>query len=97
MIDAGESKHTKKIEITNISDKDCELRLIEYPDDLVRIELPEKIPAGGTAVAVVKLTPKATEAKFANSFTFEINDEDKTRYSVGVTGRPGTPTLKMNY
>lgn len=97
MIDAGESKHTKKIEITNISDKDYELKLIEYPDDLVRIELPQKIPAGGTAVAVVKLNPEATRSKFASSFTFEINDEDETRYSVGVTGRPGTPTLKMNY
>jgi len=97
MIDAGEPKHTKKIEITNISDQDYELKLIEYPANLVRIELPEKIPAGETAVAVVKLTPDAVKTKFSSSFTLEINDEDETRYSVGVTGRPGTPKLKMNY
>jgi hypothetical protein len=97
LIDSDKSKRVKEIRITNVSDQDFDLNLVEFPDNLVSIEFPDSIPAGRTATAVVRLADKALSSEFKNSFTFEINDEDQTRYTVGIAGRLGTPTLKMNY
>ncbi len=97
LIDSDKSKRVKEIKITNNSEQDFDLNLVEFPENLLSIEFPESIPAGRTATAVVRLADKALNSEFKNSFTFELNDEDQTRYTVGIAGRLGTPTLKMNY
>lgn len=73
-----------KLTISNVSDKDYKISLIDSPIDLFEIDLPSSIPAGGSAEAVVTLTEHGTKTDFEKSFTIEVNDEQTTRYTVPI-------------
>lgn len=70
--------------IFNVSDKPIQLTMIAGDDEFFKVELPKSIPAGANATGKLKLTDKGTADNFEKSFTFEVNDETKSRFTVPV-------------
>ncbi|UCC44079.1 MAG: DUF1573 domain-containing protein [Candidatus Zixiibacteriota bacterium] len=91
----GEKVRDKmKFSITNVSDVDLRIKLIDQPDDLFEIDLPAKIGAASEANGTLTLNPAAVESSFEKSFTIEIEDQNRTRFTVPVKRsfhKPGQP------
>lgn len=89
----GSDKIIDKIEfnIRNVSDADLELQLVSIAADFFEIELPKSIAAGSSAKGKLKLLKAALEQSFEKSFTFEANNQAKSRFTV-----PVKRTLKIN-
>ena len=73
-----------KFVIENVSDEDIKLALIDYPPDILKIELPDKIKPGKKKYGKVKLIDPDAYQSFEKSFTLELNDLKKTRYTIPV-------------
>lgn len=94
----GEKVRDKiKFKISNISDQKLNLSMISYSKDYFEVKLPKSISAGKTAEGELKLKKLAIDKSFEKSFTFELNDQQKSRFTVPVkrTLRPNI-TLKKN-
>ena len=63
---------------------DVRITLIRAPNNLIELKLPDKIKAGETAKAVLKLKKEAIGKKFETSFTIELDDRAKTRYTIPI-------------
>jgi hypothetical protein len=70
--------------ITNVSDRDLNPSLVTFPKDLFEVILPKEIKAGENARGVLKLKKAGLNEEFKKSFTFELNDEKKTRFTIPV-------------
>ena len=70
--------------ITNVSDSDLTLELIDLPRNLVKVELPDKIEAGKSAKGELILKPAAIEESFEKSITIQVNDKDKHRFTIPI-------------
>lgn len=68
--------------IKNFSDQELTLTPISLPDDLASFTIPAKIPAGGSVEGKVTLKEAAMKQQFERSFTFQLNDPNKTRMTV---------------
>lgn len=73
-----------KFLIENRSDEDFGLSIIDSYDLNFTIELPKKIKAGETVEATVIVNENEINEEFTQSFTFQLDDQNKTRYSVPV-------------
>ncbi len=71
-------------EIENVSDMDLSVTMIAQPSKLMNITMPEMIKAQSTAEAVIKLTKEGIAEGFEKSFTFELDDEKTSRFTVPV-------------
>jgi len=80
-----------KFQIANTSEKDLSLALVDYPSDLFEISLPDKIEAGATVEGSLRIKGELAEPSLEKSFTIELNDEAKTRYTIPV--KSNKPTL----
>jgi hypothetical protein len=80
-----------KFHITNVSDVDIELTLIDKPDGLFDIKLPKSIDAGETAQAQLTLRDDAMDASFEKSITLELDDEQASRFTIPVKRSVRTP------
>lgn len=82
----GTEKVIDKIEfnIKNVSDAKIDLQLVSAADEYFEIELPETIEPGHSAKGKLKLLKSAVEKTFEKSFTLEINDTMKSRFTVPV-------------
>lgn len=58
--------------------------MISSPDDYFKVELPNSIAPGQTADGKLKLSDFGKGNNFEKSFTFELNDENKSRFTVPV-------------
>lgn len=83
-VGAGKVRTERPFTITNVSDRDCDLRLVAHPDDLLKVALPSKVKAGETVGAKIELVHLPPPEGFVKSFTFEANNGVGTRYSVSV-------------
>ncbi|MEE8576454.1 MAG: hypothetical protein V3T31_04295 [candidate division Zixibacteria bacterium] len=70
--------------IENVSDVDLTLDIIAGRPDLFDVDLPDKIEAGETGEATLKLTSEGVEDNWQKSFTFQVGDETHTRFTVPV-------------
>jgi len=73
-----------KFKITNVSDQKLNLDLISYSDDIMEIKLPKEIKPGKTEKGEIKLKSDKITESFYKSFTLELNDEKKTRFTIPV-------------
>ena len=73
-----------KFNITNLSEQNLEIALIDRPEGLFDVELPKMVEAGKTAQGVLKLQKDAIELSFEKSLTFQLNDEQNSRYTIPV-------------
>lgn len=73
-----------KFSITNISDTDLELKLIDDNNKKFKVDLPGKIKAGETAEGMIDVYEEYVDDEFDQSITFELNDANRSRYSLPV-------------
>jgi hypothetical protein len=70
------------LRLTNVSNGDVDLRLIDWPEGLLRVDLPRQIRKGATRAASVILEESAESLTFVKSFTIGVNEE--TRFTIPV-------------
>ena len=70
--------------ITNLSDQPINLKLIDKAANLFAVDLPDKIGPGQQELGKLKLRPGNAEKSFTKSFTIELDDETKTRFTIPV-------------
>ncbi|MBD3404041.1 DUF1573 domain-containing protein [candidate division GN15 bacterium] len=86
MSQLGSSPRTEaEFTLTNLSENDLSPALITAADDYISVTLPEVIAAGQSATGRVQLTDAAVKMEFEKSFTFELDDGGRTRFTVPVT------------
>lgn len=66
------------------------LAMIAAPTDCMEISLPKEIPAGKSVEGTVKIKKEFLQKQILKSFTFQLNDEHKTRFTVPVNRTPTT-------
>lgn len=70
--------------ITNHSDKDYALSIIEYDNELFKVKLPKKIKAEHSVKGTIQLLPNDNPDTFNKSVTIELGDTEHTRYTIPV-------------
>jgi hypothetical protein len=82
----GGGKIVDKIEfnIRNVSDKELNLKLVSVASDFFELDLPESIGPGQTEKGKLTLLKSVLEQSFEKSFTIEVNDDKKSRFTVPV-------------
>ncbi len=70
--------------ITNVSDQELELALAADLPEYAEIELPESIGPGDSETARVTLKEEAHDESFEKSFTIEVSDEIKSRFTIPI-------------
>lgn len=73
-----------RFSITNKSDQELTISIIDFAGDKFRTLLPEKIKAGEIIDGMVQLLSAGAEATFQKSLTIEVNDVKRTRYTIPV-------------
>ena len=73
-----------KFNFTNVSERDLNVTLIDRPEGLFDLELPDKVEAGKTASGVLKLQADAVEKSFEKSITIQVDDEQSTRFTIPI-------------
>ena len=70
--------------ITNVSPDDIEIRLVDQPSEYFDVDLPTTIAPQSSAEGSLRLKDVAMAGSFTKSFTIELNDEKRTRFTVPV-------------
>lgn len=83
-----------KFLIENRSDKEYELTIIDAEQLNFEIDLPKKIKPGETLEGTVLVDEDLVEEPFEQSFTFRLNDERGTRYTVPIKREVRIPESK---
>ncbi len=73
-----------KFLLTNTSDKDYDIQVVDDKNKDFDITLPKKIKAGETVDGFIEVHEDAIEKDFEESATFQINDDGMTRFSIPV-------------
>jgi len=73
-----------EFQITNVSEQDLEISLIDRPEGLFELMLPENIKAGQTATASIQLHEDGIESSFEKSITIELNDTQSSRFTIPI-------------
>ena len=73
-----------KFSLTNVSDREMTVTVIAPPDEFGALTMPSKIGPGATVEAELVLKPERLGEELEKSFTFQVNDEYSTRYTVPV-------------
>jgi len=79
-------KERKRLEfdITNLSDQDLEITLIDMPAGMFELTLPKKIGAGETESGRIEIQDDYVSEEFQKSLTIELNDAAKTRFTIPI-------------
>ena len=97
----GTEKIIDKIEFTvkNVSDAKLDLQLVSHAYDFFEVELPKSIGAGESAKGKLKLLSVSLGKSFEKSFTIEVSDTNKSRFTVPVkrTLKNGTQAATTNH
>ncbi len=81
----GEKERTKlTYEITNVSDQDLDLALVDTPAGMFKVNLPKRIKAGQTEKGTVEVLGEYVSKEFEKSVTVEFSDAAKTRFTIPV-------------
>ncbi|MEW5994137.1 MAG: DUF1573 domain-containing protein [Candidatus Zixiibacteriota bacterium] len=73
-----------KFLIQNKSDREYRLELIDWSKKHFDVTLPGKVKAGETVQGLVTVHEDMVDSEFEQSLTFQINDENNTRYTLPV-------------
>lgn len=77
-------RDTMRFSITNVSDKPINLSLVYSANEYFDLKLPKSVKPHEIVYGTIKLKPAVLGESFEKSFTFEVNDEQKNRYTVPV-------------
>lgn len=70
--------------VTNAGSQDYTLELVEVSGDVYDVDLPAVVGAGQTVEGTIVVREDAVEKEFQASFTFEVGDEGRTRFTLPV-------------
>lgn len=70
--------------ITNVTDQDFDIIIIDQPENMFDLKLPNKIKAGKNAQASIKLNEEFKTLSFEKSITIEVNDTNKSRFTIPI-------------
>jgi hypothetical protein len=73
-----------KFSLTNVSDQELAITIVAPPDEFGVLTMPGKIGPGETVEAELVLKPGRLGEELEKSFTFQVNDEYSTRYTIPV-------------
>jgi hypothetical protein len=79
-----EDRTEASFNISNISKEDLNISLVYMPEGYFEITLPDKVEAGKSAEATVKVIGDYIDQEFEKSVTFELSDTNKTRFTVPI-------------
>lgn len=71
--------------LTNVSDKDVKIKVIDTPEDVFKAKIPDEIAAGSSKTAEVVLTDEGKANEWDKSITLECDDEFSTRISIPIS------------
>jgi len=87
LIQSREKNHREmKFSIQNVSAAELVPQMVAFPGEMFDVRLPKRIKPGESAEGVVKLSPSGEAAGFTKSFTFALNDERRSTFTVPVVG-----------
>lgn len=73
------------VKFKNVSSQPVTVKLIDHPTELLSVEMPSgSIGAGKIGEIMVKVNTKLERDDYRKSFTFELSDKDKTRFTIPV-------------
>jgi len=74
----------RKFVIENVSDQDLEIKLVDMPYGMFKLELPTKIKAGKSKSGKIIVLDEWMDKQFEKSLTIELTDAKNTRFTVPV-------------
>ena len=82
-----------KFTIENKSPNECSLTLVDASFKSFDVSLPKSVKAGASVEGVVTVRENAVTSNFRESLTFELGDEERTRFTLPVVRmyRPKPP------
>jgi hypothetical protein len=86
-----------KFKITNVSDQNLGLSLVDTPPEYFEIHLPRDVAPGQAVEGTLKLNPAYLGKPFEKSITIEVSDQAHTRFTIPVIRRfigPGRPAAQ---
>lgn len=83
-----------RIKLHNRSDQSLHFKIIDIPDELVTLTLPEELAAGAEGEALLEMTSVGQSKSFIKSLTFELDDENSTRVTIPLKYQPHASTRK---
>lgn len=82
-VEVDEAKFT----ITNVSDQDVDLSIVSQPYGYFKLDIPDKIKAGKSVEAKLKVNEEFLSSAFEKSITLEVGDMAQSRFSIPVIRR----------
>jgi len=79
--------NSAKFQITNISDQELGLKLVDSPPEYFKITLPKSVAAGQSVEGSLELNPAYMSEPFEKSITIEVSDAAQTRFTIPVIRR----------
>ena len=70
--------------ISNKTNTWLQLRLLEWPRELLELNLPDSIAPGEEVGALLRLTPRGQQQAFEKSVTFEFDDLARSRFTLPI-------------
>lgn len=82
-----------KFTITNVSEDDLIIKLVESVDDFGTLSLPDTVKAGGSVEAELLLNASVLSESFEKSITFEVNGSQPSRFTLPVRRKLKDPRV----
>ncbi|MCH9032783.1 MAG: hypothetical protein IIB00_11080, partial [candidate division Zixibacteria bacterium] len=76
-----------KFTLTNLSEEDINLRVAEFPTEIMDIEFPDKLKAGETFEGMAKIRKEYHKKELATSVTLEVNESEMFRMTIPIWRR----------
>lgn len=77
-------RDTMRFNITNMSDKPLDISTVFSPNEFFDLKLPKFVNPRETVHGTIKLKKNVLDKAFEKSFTIEVNDENKSRFTIPV-------------
>ncbi|MFQ5499310.1 MAG: DUF1573 domain-containing protein [Candidatus Zixiibacteriota bacterium] len=77
-------RRSARFHISNSGDSDLRIIVVDQGNKYFDVKLPEKLSAGETIEGIIRVRDDAIEQEFEQSITFEIDDEEHSRFSLPV-------------
>ncbi|UCD17453.1 MAG: DUF1573 domain-containing protein [Candidatus Zixiibacteriota bacterium] len=70
--------------ITNVSEEDLEISLIDIAPNMFKVKLPRKIRVGKTEKGKIEILDEYRDHEFEKSMTIELSDKAKSRFTIPI-------------
>ncbi len=81
----GEKERKKlEFEITNRSEDDLNVKLVDMPYNMFKLKLPKSVKAGKTEKGQIEILDDYVSQEFEKSLTIELDDKTTSRFTVPV-------------